>query len=371
MPKYDRRNLLRSATLGAAGAAAAASTFPMPALAQERFDWRFVAFWPKGLPGVTEELESFCRRLEQASDGRLRVTYYGGNELVPPFETMDAVQSGTAEMGHGAPYYWKGKVLASQLIASVPFGMTTAETNAWFQYGGGQEIADEVYAEMNCKFFPGGNTGIQMGGWYNKEINTLDDLKSLKIRIPGLGGEVLQKIGSTVVTVPGAETLTSLQTGAIDAAEWVGPFNDLAAGLYRAAKYYYYPGWHEPTNVLDLFINLDAWNKLPDDLKALVELAAGWLNQTMLNGYLARNDQALETLMNEHQVTLKRFPDEVLVALGQATAEVLQGIAAQDPLSRKVLENMLPFRKRASAWTDLNEAAFLQARGLALGDFTL
>lgn len=363
----NRRKFLR--TGATAGVAAGSFLAAAPAISQDRHRWRFVTLWPKGLPGLADEFQIFADFVEKASNGRLTIEIFGAGELVPALETIDAVQSGSAEMGHGAPYYWKGKVPAAQFLAGMPFGMITQEMTAWYRYGGGQAIADEVYAEMNCKVFLGGNTGVQMGGWFNKEINTPEDLAGLKIRMPGLGGEVLKAIGANVVLMPGAQTLTALQTGNIDAADWVGPFNDMAGGLYKAAKYYYYPGWHEPTTVLDLFVNQEAWAALDEELQAVVTLGAGKLNDLIFSGYIARNDQALQTLTGEHGVVLKRFPDAVLTALGKKSTEVISAIAKEDPLSEKVFNSIVAFRKGVKNWTTISTEAFLAARNLDIGEF--
>ena len=259
-----RRDFLKTAsTSGAviAATAAAASSFPKPSLAQGIMKWRMGTTWPKNFPGLGTGANKLAEFIGAASGGRLQVDVYGGGEIVPPFETMDAVASGTLEMGHGAPYYWKGKEPATQFIASMPFGLNVIEQNSWLQFGGGQELADKVYEKLGCKFFASGNTGVQMGGWFNKEINSLEDYKGLKMRIPGLGGEVVKAAGGNVVNLPGGEIPAALQSGAIDATEWVGPYNDLAFGLYKSAKFYYYPGWHEPATLLDNFINLTAWSR--------------------------------------------------------------------------------------------------------------
>jgi len=354
--------LTGAATIGSAALAT-------PAISQDRKEWKFLSFWPKGLPGVWDEIEDFTKQVGAASDGRLTLKIYGAGELVPSLEIMDAVSGGSAEMGHGAPYYWKGKVPAAQFLAGMPFGMTTQEMNAWYRYGDGQTLADEVYGDMNCKFMLGGNTGVQMGGWFNKEINTLADFNGLKIRIPGLGGEVMKAAGANVMLVPGAEALTALSTGNIDAADWVGPYNDLAGGLYKAASYYYYPGWHEPTTVLDNFVNLSAWESLDDDLKTILQQCSAALNERLLSGYVARNNQALATLVDKHGVELRRFNDEVLTGLGKLSVETITAIADQDPLSRKVFDSIVAFRKDALAWSKLSEQAYLEARALDYGDF--
>jgi len=358
-----RRDLLKGATVG--GVAAAASTaFPAPAISQGTMEWRMVTTWPKNFPGLGTGAELLAKMIGEMSDGRLNITVYGGGEIVPAFESIDAVGSGTVEMGHGAPYYWKGKVPATQFLASIPFGLTAQEQNAWFQFAGGQELADEAYQELNCKFFPSGNTGVQMGGWFNKEINSLEDYKGLKMRIPGLGGEVVAAAGATVVNLPGGEIPPALAQGTLDATEWVGPYNDLAFGLYQNAEYYYYPGWHEPATVLDNFINLDAWNDLTPDLQAIIGAANTAVNQLVLSEFTARNNDSLQVLLDDHGVDVRPFPDEVLIGLGGLAKTVVAEIAAQDPMSTKVYNSIRAFRGKALNWMTFSEQAYLRARAL-------
>jgi len=364
--RLERREFIRKAAAGSVAAAAgvAASTFPKPSLSQGLMKWRMQTTWPKNFPGLGTGANALADFIGKASDGRLTVDVFGGGEIVPPFETMDAVSGGTLEMGHGAPYYWKGKVSASQFIAAVPFGLNVAEQNAWVQFGGGQELADKVYKEMGCKFFVSGNTGVQMGGWFNKEIGSLEDYKGLKMRIPGLGGEVVKAAGGNVVNLPGGEIPPALSSGAIDATEWVGPYNDLAFGLYKSAKFYYYPGWHEPATLLDNFINLKAWEGLSSDLQAIITAANGYCNMLVLSEFNANNNASLNTLVNEHKVVLKKFPDEVLNGLGALAGKVIGDLAAADPLSREVMASISTFRKQAIAYAKVSEQAYYNARGL-------
>ena len=280
--------------------------------------WRLITTWPKNFPGLGTGANLLADFITRGSEGRLSVKVFGSKEIVPAFESMDAVSSGTVEMGHGAPYYWKGKVSATQFIASIPFGLNAQEMNAWLQFGNGQKLADKVYRELGTKFFASGNTGVQAGGWFNKEINSPQDYNGLKMRIPGLGGEVVKAAGGNVINLPGGEIPPALASGAIDATEWVGPYNDLAFGLYKSAKFYYFPGWHEPATCLDNFINIKAWEKLPGDLKALVEAANTAVNQMVLSEFVARNNAALATLINKHKVVTKKFPDSLLNHLGGA-----------------------------------------------------
>ncbi|MCG8596534.1 MAG: TRAP transporter substrate-binding protein [Kiloniellales bacterium] len=365
--KVERRDFLKKAGAGSAAVAAtaaAASSFPKPALSQGAMKWRMQTTWPKNFPGLGTGANTLAEFIGKASGGKLTVEVFGGGEIVPAFETMDAVASGTLEMGHGAPYYWKGKVAASQFIASIPFGLNVAEQNAWLQFGGGQELADKVYGELGCKFFASGNTGVQAGGWFNKEINSLEDYKGLKMRIPGLGGEVVKAAGGNVVNLPGGEIPPALASGAIDATEWVGPYNDLAFGLYKSAKFYYYPGWHEPATLLDNFISLKAWESLDSELQAVVATANAYANLFVLNEFIANNNQSLDTLVNQHGVTLKKFPDEVLTGLGGLAGQVIGDLASQDPLSKEVLESIVKFRGQAIGYAKVSEEAFYTARRL-------
>lgn len=327
-------------------------------------EWRMVTTWPKNFPGLGTGAELLADYINRGSDGRLTVRVYGAGEIVPPFESIDAVSGGTVEMGHGASYYWKGKAAATQFLTSVPFGLTAQETNAWYQFGGGQELADRVYAEMNCKFFPSGNTGAQMGGWFNREINSIEDIRGINFRIPGLPGEIYRAAGANVMNLPGGEIMPALQSGALDAADWVGPYNDLAFGLYRSARYYYWPGWQEPCGTLDNFINLQAWESLPADLQTLVTAANVAVNQVVLSEFVARNHDSLRVLVEEHDVELKRFSDDTLIALGKLSGEVIQDEASNDPLSRELMDSMLRFRGATTDWSDLSEHAFLSARQL-------
>ncbi|MDG4719629.1 MULTISPECIES: TRAP transporter substrate-binding protein [Thalassospira] len=357
-----RQFLSGAAVVGAT--AAAASTFAKPAIAQDKREWRMVTTWPKNYPGLGTGAELLAKYITEASEGRLTVKVFGAGEIVPAFESIEAVGTGAVEMGHGAPYYWKGKVPATEFIASMPFGLTAQEQNAWFYYFGGQELADKAYAELNCKFFASGNTAATMGGWYNKEINSIADFNGLKIRIPGLGGEVLKAAGSNVVNLPGGELAPALQTGSIDAVDWVGPYNDLAFGLYKSAKYYVHPGWYEPATVLDNFINLDAWNELPADLKAIVEAANKAVNVMVMSEFTARNNDALKTLIEKHNVQLKRLSDDTIKGLGKLTGEVLSDVAARDPLAKEVFDSLIKFRTQSVAWSKISEGGFMEARAM-------
>ena len=326
------------------------------------FKWKLVTSWPKNFPGLGTAPERFAEQVEQLSGGRLTIKVYGAGELVPALQVFDAVSQGTAEMGHSGAYYWKGKASAAQFFTSVPFGLTAQEMNGWIQYGGGQALWEEVYAPFNLLPLPGGNTGVQMGGWFNKEINSVDDLKGLKMRIPGLGGEVLARAGGTPVTLPGGEIFTSLQTGTIDATEWVGPYNDLAFGLYKVAEHYYYPGWHEPGSMMEFIINKDAFAELPADLQAIVRITAKAINEDMLAEYTTRNQAALIELKEKHGVDVREFPADVLDKLQTLSDEVVAEVAGADPLSQKVYDSYKAYRDQVKAYHAVSEQADINAR---------
>jgi TRAP-type mannitol/chloroaromatic compound transport system substrate-binding protein len=355
--------LLTGGLLGGCGKEAKQTNAGEGMSEQQTFSWKMVTTWPKNFPGLGTGANYLADLIGDMSGGRLTVKVYGARELVPAFEVFDAVSSGTAEMGHGAAYYWKGKSEAAQFFAAVPFGMTAQEMNAWLYYGGGLQLWEQVYAPFDLLPAAAGNTGLQMGGWFNKEINGVDDLQGLKMRIPGLGGEVLKRAGGTPVNLPGGEIFTSLQSGTIDATEWVGPYNDLAFGLYKVAKYYYYPGWHEPGTTLECLLNKQAFEALPADLQSIVSNACRVANANMLAEYTARNNTALQTLIKEHHVDVREFPVPVLDKLRAISEEVVAEIAAQDTLSAKVYESYQNFRRQVVAWHDISERTYLNVRG--------
>lgn len=331
---------------------------------KQEYSWRMVTTWPPNFPGLGTGAARLAKTIETLSGGRIGVKVYGANELVPPMEVFDTVSRGSAQLGHGAAYYWKGKAPAAQFFAAVPFGMNAQEINAWFYYGDGLKLWREVYKPFGVRPFPAGNTGVQMGGWFRKKINGVADLKGLKMRIPGLGGEVLSRAGGIPVSLAGGEILTALQTGAIDATEWVGPYNDLAFGLYQAAPYYYYPGWHEPGSALECIVNEKAFQQLPPDLQAVVETACQAVNLDMLAEFTARNHVALKTLKEKHHVEVLPFPDSVLAKLHDLSQQVLTDLAADDPQVKKVYDNYRSFQNDVRAWHEISERAYYRARDL-------
>jgi TRAP-type mannitol/chloroaromatic compound transport system substrate-binding protein len=271
---------------------------------------------------------------------------------------FDAVSEGTVEVGSGASYYWAGKTTAAQWFAAVPFGMNAQGMAAWFHGGDGLKLWEEVYAPFNLIPRPGGSTGVQMGGWFNKKIETIDDFKGLKMRIPGLGGKVIAKAGGTVILSAGGEIFTNLERGVIDATEWVGPLHDLRMGFWQAAKYYYYPGWHEPGTYLEYFFNKKVYESLPRDLQHIVDAAVMENELWVLAQFEARNGEALQTLINEHHVNLMRFPDKVLDSLRKLAEEVVEEEANKDPMARKVADSFKKFQKVVGTWGTTSEKAY-------------
>lgn len=335
---------------------------------EKTYRWRMVTTWPKNLPGLGVAPERLAKMVEKMSDGRLKITVHGAGEIVPALGVFDAVSLGNVEMGHGAAYYWKGKVPAAQFFTAVPFGLTAQEMNGWLHYGGGMELWEELYAEYNLVPVAAGNTGVQMAGWFNKEINSLADLRGLKMRIPGLGGEVFEAAGGTAVNLPGGEIFTSLQTGVIDATEWVGPYNDLAFGLHQVADYYYYPGWQEPGPTLETIINKEAFDSLPADLQEIVRVASLAANEDLLSEYTARNNAALQELVNEHGVELRRLPDDVLQALHDISEELVAEIPGDDELAQRIYESYRAYREDVIDYHEISERSYINARAKVRGE---
>ncbi|MDX1498386.1 MAG: TRAP transporter substrate-binding protein [Woeseiaceae bacterium] len=332
------------------------------AAAGERFEWSCVTSWPPKYPGMGMGVENLAARIAAMSGGRLRIKVYGGGELVPAFEVFDAVSRGTVEMGHDAAYYHKGKVPAAQFFTAIPFGMNYLELNGWLFYGGGLDLWRELYAPFDLVPIPCGNTGVQMGGWFNREINSVADLRGLKMRIPGLGGEVLRRAGGTAVAMPGSEIFTSLKTGAIDATEWVGPYNDVAFGLHEAARYYYYPGWQEPGPGLETVINRAAWDALPPDLKAIVETACQAITTDMVAEYTHGNAYALKRLIDDPKIEVRRFPDDVLDLFESITHELVAEMTKGDALAERIRQSYYDFLEVSRENQRVSEHAFLETR---------
>ncbi len=357
-----RRFLARAA--GGIAAAAAGSSFPAPAIAQRKKLLRMVTTWPKNFPGLGTSAERLAKRISDMSGGGLTVTVFAAGELVPPFESFDAVSSGIVDMYHAWEYYWQSKTKAFAFFAAVPFGLNASEMSAWIHHGGGQGVWDELSAGFNLKPFLAGNTGVQMGGWFNKEIHIADDYRGLKIRMPGLGGDVLRRIGAAAVALPGGEVIPALRSGDIDAAEWIGPWNDLALGFHKVTKYYYYPGFHEPGTAIAAVVNRKVWEGLSFEHKAIITTATAAEDGFTLAEFNARNSEALDVLRNQHRIPMRKFANGVLQAVGEASGDVVAEAGATDAVSRKVYAHFMDFRKKSIAWSKRSEQAYANARGL-------
>ena len=327
-------------------------------ITNKKYQWKMVTTWPPNFPVLGEGCNLFAQWVSELSGGRMEIKVYGGGELVPALQAFDAVRSGAAEIGSGAAYYWAGKAAATQFFASVPFGMNAQQLNAWLIGGGGLQLWEELYADFGLIPMPGGNTGVQMGGWFNREINNIADLKGLKMRIPGLGGKVLERAGGAPVLLAGGEIYTGLERGVIDATEWIGPYHDYKMGFYQIAKYYYSPGWHEPGTALEFFFNKEKFEALPNDLQHIMRTAALRLNNWMLSEFEAQNSIYLDKLIREEEVDIRYFPDEVLQTLRTFTEEIIQDLAANDPFVKKVYTSYDDFRRKAVKWAALTEKVF-------------
>ena len=325
-------------------------------------EWKLVTTWPKGLPGLGAAPENFARRVNEASGGRLRIKVFGAGEIVPPFEVFDAVSRRVAEAGHGASYYWKGKITAAVFYTAVPFGMTAQEANGWLHYGGGLALWRELYEPFGVVPFAGGSTGVQMAGWFNKRLNNREDLAGLKMRIPGLAGEVFDAAGGSAVRIAGGEVYTSMQTGVIDAVEWVGPYNDRTLGLMEVGDYYYYPGWHEPGAMLEIIVNEEALAALPEDLQAIVRVAARATNSDMLDDFTAHNSESLEILLRDFDMELLPLPDDVMDILYEESQVAVQALIDADPMAAKIATSYFDFFQRVRTYHEISERAYLNGR---------
>ncbi|MEM6665768.1 MAG: TRAP transporter substrate-binding protein [Pseudomonadota bacterium] len=356
--KTTRRALLTGAAATSAMAAPALST---PAIAQGTQEWRMVTSWPKNLPGPGVTAERLAERIRICSGGRISVSVYAAGELVPALSVFDAVAEGTAEMAHTASFFWQGRAPASVFFTAVPFGLTADEHAAWIYHGGGGALWDTLYAPFAIKPFMAGNTGMQMGGWYNREINTVDDLKGLKIRMPGLGGDVMRALGATPVSTPPSEIANALSSGLIDAAEFLGPWSDRAIGLPKVAKSYYWPGFHEPNGTGEALLSSSVWNSLDDDLREAVRTACAAEDAVSRAEADWQNAQNLSALV-EDGVTLRAYPDDVLAAAREAAGPVLARFDDAGGVARDIYRSYMAARSVQAPWGRVGVGAFLEAR---------
>jgi len=362
----QRREILKKGLVGLGGVAAA-STIAAPAIAKERVEIAMVATWGRDFPGLGTGAQRFAKRLSDMSDGRIQVTYYAAGERVKAFDSFDEVASGNAQMYHGAEYYWKGKHPGWAYFTSVPFGLTYTEMNAWIRFGGGQELWDELGADYGLKGLMCGNTGVQMGGWFRKEMNSVDDFKGLKMRMPGLGGDVLAKLGGSPVSLPGGQIYENLISGSIDATEWVGPWNDELMKFYEAAKYYYYPGMHEPGAMLACGMNKTWWDGLSKSDQMMIEAASSMENDVMMSEYNYKNGAALKRLINDQGVKLRQFNDDIYDGFADAAEEVFAEVQEHSDLANRIHQSFVTARTDIGAWAEISDQAYLQQRNRALG----
>jgi len=361
----QRRKFLRTAAAGGAAAAAAAGV-AAPAIAQSmpELKWRLTSSFPKSLDTLYGAAESFSKKLAGLTDNKFQVRVFAAGEIVPGLQALDAVQNGTVEMCHTASYYFVGKDVTFGFDAGVPFGLTARQQNAWMQQGGGIQLMREFMADYNAVPFPAGNTGVQMGGWFRKELKTLDDLKGLKMRIPGLAGRVYAQLGVDVKLLPAGEIFPALERGVIDAAEFVGPYQDRRLGLHKAAKYLYTTGWHESSTVTELIVNKAAWDSLPPDLQEIVRAACGACQAISQAWCDATNTEALEDLITNQGVKAAPLPVEILAKLRDVTVQTLNDNAAKDPLVKKVHDSYMGFKKGWDKWAAISEGVYhSQIRG--------
>ena len=363
----DRRQFLRrgSAALAAPGLLASACVSESPTRSQapyinfeQTYRWKMTTTWPPNFPILGEGCNKFAQWVNEMSGGRMEITVYGGGELVPSLEVFDAVSNGAIELGHGAAYYWAGKLPAAQFFSTVPFGMNAQQMNAWLISGDGGQLWQDTYADFDLLPFPGGNTGMQMGGWFNQEIKSAADIQGLKMRIPGIGGKVFSQAGGTAVLSAGGEIYTNLERGVIDATEWIGPYHDYQMGFYQVAQYYYYPGWHEPGTALELFANRSKFEALPTDLQAIIRAATYRLNSWSFAESEKMNSLYAKKLAEEEGTRYRRFPDEVLATFKAYTEEILDDLVTGDPLSQRIYDNYRAFQESVGDYAQYNERIY-------------
>ena len=352
----DRRSALKKTLT--AGAAAGAATLAAPAISQGKIEWRMVTTWPKNFPGLGVGAENLAKRITTMSGGRLTIKVFAAGEMVPPLQALDAVINGTAEMSHGAAYYWQNKNPGLSFFTGVPYGMTSRELAAWVRFLGGQQIWDEIYDQFGVQGFLSGDTGTQTGGWFRKELKSLADIKGLRFRTPGLGGQVWSKLGASVTNLAAGEIFQALQSGTLDAAEFVGPYNDLALGFHQVAKNYYMSSFVEPGLATEAVVNKSKYKALPADLQEIVRTACQAEYDQVASDFYANDPRALETLMTKHGVTIRQFPDDIVEAGAKAAVEVMTALRSSDnALAKKTVESFLSalnlMRTRAEA-TDLS-----------------
>jgi TRAP-type mannitol/chloroaromatic compound transport system substrate-binding protein len=361
----ERRTFLMKAGVVAAAGAATLADAPN-VIAQPKIRWRMPTSWPPALDVLDGNARRFAKMVEEMSGGRLTIEVLAAGELIPAFGVFDAVQAGTLESYNSASYYWGGKEPAVEWFTTIPFGMSPGMQLGWYYHGGGLQLWEEVYAPFNLVPRPSASTGPQMGGWFKRRINSMADLRGLKIRLPGLGGKLYGRAGASVVLLPAGEIFPALERGVIDAAEWVGPHDDMKLGLHRAARFYYYPGWHEPGTTGEYVFNKKAYEALPVDLRRILDYAAATIHTLMWQEYETKNGIALEVLRTQFKdrVELVAFPKEVLDGLRKLTTEAVEEEARKSPMARKVHDSYMKYYRQVSPWAELADGAYhAQIRG--------
>jgi TRAP-type mannitol/chloroaromatic compound transport system substrate-binding protein len=358
----DRRSFIKQAGLVGAGAAAA-SSLAAPSIAQGNQTWRMVTTWPKNFPGLGVGAQRLADRVTAASGGRLTIQVYAAGELVPPLQSLDAVIEGSAEMSHGAAYYWQNKSAGLSFFTGVPYGMTSRELTAWVRYLGGQEIWDEIYDQFGVQGFLSGDTGTQAGGWFRNELTGVADVQGLRFRTPGLGGQVWEKLGASVTNMAAGEIFQALQSGTLDAAEFVGPYNDLALGFYQIAKNYYFPSFTEPGLATELVVDKAKYQELPSDLQAVIRDVCQAEYDSVAADFAANDPRAFQTLVNDHGVQVHRFPDEILEAGANAAKEIMTGLLdSGDALTKKTAESFVSALNIVRQKTERTDSPYILAR---------
>ncbi|PHS36876.1 MAG: ABC transporter substrate-binding protein [Robiginitomaculum sp.] len=337
-----------------------------PNIGKNRRQFRLVTSWPKDFPGLGIMANRLADFVGTMTEGRIEIKVYAAGELVGATEVFDAVSTGAADMYHSAEYYWQGKAKGFSFFTAVPMGMTATEIVGWVNFGGGRALWDDLSAKFNIKAFHAGNTGHQMGGWFKKEINSLEDFKGLKMRMPGIGGEVIRRLGGAAVRLSGGEIYQALQSGAIDATEWVGPWNDYAFGFYREAPYYYGPGFHEPGAALSLGVNLDVWNSLSSSDQAIFKAACHAANDLSVGEYTHENAKALKILKDNHNISPRVFSEQIWDKIGRISEEVVAEIGNSDKQTRAIYDSYIKARNSYRTWTEISDGAYIRARAAAL-----
>ena len=374
--KKARRNILlgsmaiiTASTVSLSGCKGGSPSKPKkaPAVSKNIIKWKMVTSFPKNFPGSDLNAQKIKKSIEEASDGRFLIEHFGAGEIVPAFEVFDSVRSGSIECGVTAPYYWMSKHKAIPFFCTVPGGMTGIEKYSWIKYGGGQELWDELYSGFGVKSYLCGNTGVQMGGWFKKQINTLEDFKGLKMRIPGIGAEIINELGGTAVNMPAGEIMPALQQGVIDAAEWVGPWVDKISGFHKIAKYYYGPGIHEPGTANEFIMNKNAWETLPANMKEIVRNVCNSIYIDSLGEYMYFNSLSLEELESKHAVIVRNFPSNITDKMLEISREVVKKFSENGEIHKRIYKSWLKSLNKFNRFQSFSDYEYINIRKKQIG----